>query len=285
MKTYYLVSDVHSFYLPLIKALNKSGFDINNQDHILVVLGDVFDRGFETLQVYKFLTSLSKDRLILIRGNHESLYLELLTKGFPESYDFTNGTVRTFCQIAGFDEQVLDYGYWFAKAFAESRAGDINELNKYNTMPYEMWQQIKEIVAMSDVTKWLKSDAWINYFETNKYIMVHSWIPFKQVVRDYYHIECLGYRDDWRNATNTEWEDAMWVCPWSYAKQGHNKTGKTIVCGHWHTSDFFNHLTRQHKTRTQNPIFNSKKYKLIGLDACTALTNKINVLVLKEDEL
>lgn len=302
MKKYFLVSDIHSFFTPLIVALEKKNFEINNPDHILVVLGDVFDRGYETLEVYTFLsTTLPKNRVILIKGNHESLYLDLLTKRFPESHDFSNGTVRTFCQIAGFDEDVLSQHYWFKKAILEEKEkleqlGDDNPdlharfnenvwHNTYWNMPQEMWQQIKEIVAMSDVTKWLQSDKWINYWETDKYIMVHSFIPLKQKLVDNYHIETVGYREDWRNATQTEWEDATWGCPWALAKEGWNKTGKTIVCGHWHTSDFFNHLTKQRKGKYECPVFKSKKYKLIGLDACTVASNKVNVLVLNEDEL
>ena len=122
MKKYFITSDIHSFYTPLITALEKKGFDVNNPEHILVVLGDVFDRGYETLEVYAFLTVvLPEDRVILVRGNHELLYLDLLEKSFPDSYDFSNGTVRTFCQIARFDEKVLESHYWYKEAFKESK--------------------------------------------------------------------------------------------------------------------------------------------------------------------
>ena len=280
MKTYYLVSDIHSFYTPLMTALNKKGFDKDNQDHILVVLGDVFDRGYETLEVYKFLTSLSSDRLVLIRGNHELLFLELLNKRFPSSYDFSNGTVRTFCQIAKIDEQQITYAYWFKRAYLEGV-----EPHEYENKPQEYWAQVKEIVAMSDVTKWIKCDRWLNYFETKQYICVHSFIPLDLRINYWGKEEVRGYRDDWRNATQTEWEDAMWGCPWALAQEGWNKTHKFIVCGHWHTSDFFNNLTKQRKGKYECPIFKSKRYKLIGLDACTVMSNKVNVLVLNEDEL
>ena len=121
MKKYFIVSDIHSFYTPLITALEKNGFDMNNPEHILVVLGDVFDRGYQSLEVYAFLTiALSEDRVILVRGNHELLYLDLLRKKFPDSYDFSNGTVRTFCQIARMEEQLLEPHYWYIKAFRES---------------------------------------------------------------------------------------------------------------------------------------------------------------------
>ena len=277
---YFLVSDIHSFYTPLITELHKKGFDENNQDHILCVLGDVFDRGYETLEVYNFLRSLPDERLILIKGNHEYLYEELLTKSFPASYDFSNGTVRTFCQIAGIREEVLTSHYWYIQAYVD---GD-RDIEKYASMPYEFWAQVKDIVAKSDVTRWIKSNRWINYLETNNYICVHSFIPLKQKI-EFGYIEDIGYREDWKNATQTEWEDATWGCPWSKAQEGWNKTGKTIICGHWHTSDFFNHLTRQKKDKYDCPIFISKKYKLIGLDACTAGSKKINILVLNEDEL
>ena len=279
--TYYFVSDIHSFYTPLMTTLNKKGFDINNQDHMLVVLGDVFDRGFETLEVYNFLKSIPEDRLILIKGNHEYLYEKLLNKNFPEGYDFSNGTVRTFCQIAGFDEQVLTSSYWFRRAYLEEK-----EPHEYFDMPIEMWRQVKEIVAMSDVTKWIKSNRWINYLETSKYICVHSWIPVQEEVKfGGAYINEIGPRDDWRNATKWEWEDATWGCPWKKAMMGWNNTSKTIMCGHWHTSDFFNHLTKQRKGKSECPIFKSKKYKLIGLDACTAASNKVNVLVIEEEDL
>ena len=45
MKKLFVVSDVHSFYNHLIKALNEKGFDKNNPDHWFVSCGDLLDRG------------------------------------------------------------------------------------------------------------------------------------------------------------------------------------------------------------------------------------------------
>lgn len=42
---YFIVSDVHSFYDEMMTALNESGFDKTNPDHIFVSLGDLLDRG------------------------------------------------------------------------------------------------------------------------------------------------------------------------------------------------------------------------------------------------
>ena len=281
MKKYFIVSDIHSFYTPFIIELvdnERSGFDINNPNHILVVLGDVFDRGFETIELYNFLMKIPKERRIMIRGNHEQLYIELLSKEFPDGYDFSNGTVRTFCQIAGYDEKMLDRKYWYVKSIVEGRKINVPQ------MIQSTWLRIRSAVKQSEITEWIKSDEWVNYFELKDYICVHSWIPTQQRLVDNYYVEEIGYRDDWRNATQTEWNDATWGCPWSKAFSGWNKTGKTIVCGHWHTSDFFNHLGGKHKKHGvyDCPIFKSKKYKVIAIDACTVGSNKTNILVVEE---
>lgn len=73
---------------------------MNNKEHTLVILGDIFDRGEETRNLYSFLKNIPEDRLVLVKGNHEYLLEELLEKDLPDSYDFSNGTVFTCCQIA-----------------------------------------------------------------------------------------------------------------------------------------------------------------------------------------
>ncbi len=68
MKKYFITSDTHSFYNELIEELNNKGFDVNNKDHIIIMCGDLFDRGSESLKLYEFIKSLPKERRILIRG-------------------------------------------------------------------------------------------------------------------------------------------------------------------------------------------------------------------------
>lgn len=68
MKKYFVASDIHSFYTPFVKELNKTSFDLNNEEHILIICGDLFDRGSESLKLYEFIKSLPKERRILIRG-------------------------------------------------------------------------------------------------------------------------------------------------------------------------------------------------------------------------
>lgn len=76
---YYVVSDVHGFFSEMKAALDEKGFFEDKEPHKLVVCGDLFDRGTEALQLQEFILDLiSKDEVILIRGNHEDLLMELL---------------------------------------------------------------------------------------------------------------------------------------------------------------------------------------------------------------
>ena len=77
IKTYFAISDIHGFYYPMHRSLYKAGFRKTNPDHILIVCGDIFDRGPDSVKVYNFLKSLPRDRRILIRGNHEFLLRDL----------------------------------------------------------------------------------------------------------------------------------------------------------------------------------------------------------------
>lgn len=105
-KKYFISSDIHSFYDEYMTALNDASFDINNDEHIIVVLGDIFDRGKQPLEVYNFLKGLPKERRILIRGNHETLLRDLVKRGYPEKWDVSNGTLDTLYYMAGLPSEI-----------------------------------------------------------------------------------------------------------------------------------------------------------------------------------
>lgn len=97
---YFIVSDIHSFYTEFRKSIYKAGFRLNNPEHKLVILGDLFDRGKESVELFKFLQRHNK-KIIYVCGNHEELFLELTEKHYVQTHDFTNGTLSTFLQFAG----------------------------------------------------------------------------------------------------------------------------------------------------------------------------------------
>jgi outer membrane protein insertion porin family len=63
-----------------------AGFDENNDDHKIVVCGDMFDRMDETVQTYEFAKKMiEQDKLIYVRGNHEDLLFVNLTASLSTS--------------------------------------------------------------------------------------------------------------------------------------------------------------------------------------------------------
>ena len=252
MAKLFVCSDIHSFYTPLIKALNDKGFDPNNEEHWLVVCGDCFDRGPESFELLKYLMQL--ERKVIVKGNHDILLEECCMRGFPEWHDASNGTKKTIEDIGG-----ATHG-----------------------TPFDECCRIT----------WNKTAAYRrllrNYFETKNYIFVHSWIPtnveFEGDSKPWYKRgKTLTWMEDWRNANDVEWEEAMWGNPFNMWLDGFNQTGKTIVFGHWHCSAGHKMLGRC-KDEFEDAIWEPCYAEgIIGIDRCTAHTGQCNVIVLEDD--
>ena len=240
MKKYFVVSDVHSFYNEMIEALAAAGYDKNNPNHIFVSLGDLFDRGPDTVKCLNFVTSLSDDRKILIRGNHEDLLEEVFRRGYFDRCDIHNGTNLTFAQLANTDNR------------EESIA-----ICRYN----------------EDLKRYLYDCR--NYYEVGNNIFVHGWVPADYDVDNGWTI-----RDNWREAKKWDWEAARWFNGMSVWAFGGEVEGKTVWCGHWHSA--WGHKYLHGFDEIRYDIFSDKGIKC--LDACTVLSHKVNVGVIKINE-
>ena len=248
MPKFFVTSDIHSYYTQFISALKEAGFDENNENHYLVVCGDCFDRGPDATKVLKFLKSLP--RKVLIKGNHEQLLIDCCERGWFGQHDIHNGTASTVFQLGYGDE--------------------FEDMCKY---------------TLTKVKPFIGSMA--NCFETKNYIFVHSWIP--AINKDglpahYTRGRSYAFNPNWRSATQKEWDDAMWGNPFDMADRGLNQTGKTIVFGHWHCS------TGWAQAEGRSEFGDDAKFEpyygngFISIDACTAHSQKCNVIVI-EDEL
>ena len=75
---YFVVSDVHGQFNQMIIALADAGFEARNENHTLITLGDMFDRGPKSKEIYHYLISL--ERVITIFGNHDMFLMNFLMK-------------------------------------------------------------------------------------------------------------------------------------------------------------------------------------------------------------
>ena len=247
MAKLFVTSDIHSYCNELKAALDTAGFDENNEDHWLVVCGDCFDRGPDSTKVWKFLRAL--DRKVLIKGNHEQLLVQCCERGWPGSHDISNGTVRTIYHLGYGDE--------------------FDEMCRY---------------TLAKVGPFI--DSMVNYLETKNYIFVHSWIPAiskDNLPAHYTRSRRFEWNPDWRNADQEDWDAATWGNPFDMAENGLNQTGKTIVFGHWHCS------TGWAKAEGREEFGDNAKFDpyfgdgFIAVDACTAYSGKVNVVVLEDE--
>lgn len=116
----------------------------------------------------------------------------------------------------------------------------------------------------------------VDFYENDNYVLCHGWIPREE---------------DWREGN---WKAARWINGMDAWAQGIRIAGKTVVCGHWHTSWGHRHLHHDspewdNKFST-NPTHRKANFApfvdegILALDACTAASGKVNVVVLEEGE-
>ena len=266
----FCASDLHSYFTPFKKALDEKGFEPDNPEHLLIICGDIWDRGSESAAMLEYLNSLSN--VVLVRGNHEDLLVEMLDRGYGEQHDISNGTMGTVVELCDAT----------CKKTASTR---------------ECCDAVRELV-----TPFLSK--FVNYFETKNYIFVHGWIPCDKftLARPWYQSNRkLEYRADWRDCNDVEWEAARWINGIYAGFVIKNKVlepGKTIVCGHWHCSHGHYWKAVKDTIAAGGSIFDTKAEEfgenecfepfsaegILAIDACTAHTGKVNVVVL-EDEL
>lgn len=250
---YFITSDVHGFYSILKKELDKKGFDINNSEHILLICGDTFDRGKEAKELLDFLLNLKEqNRLILVKGNHEWL-LEDCVEELKAKQEVPLHHFSLFSHVSNKTLNTI------------SQLTGITELELMGQL-YEF----KDVYIGLKKYYELVKDV-LNYYEVGDNIFVHGWIPH---IRDYQEL---------KNTSDEEWERASWLCGVDEFYNGWKLEGKTIWCGHWHTSHaWFKYKNIGSGEFEKDSCFDTyKDNEIVCLDACTASTGKINIEVLE----
>lgn len=261
---YYVVSDVHAHLYELQMVLEENGFYDDKLPHKLILCGDMMDRGIETIETECFMYDLmSKDELIFIRGNHEDLMVDLVNN-FPcyipeirrgKCHHVSNGTFESAVRLSG---------------MTQIEALTTPELFQSKVMESVFW---RELLPFS-----------VNYFETERYIFVHGYIPCYQYKKHFWGCKKYVYDSEWRDAPDSEWQYARWQNGMLLSEKHQViEEGKIIVCGHYNAS--YGHSKIERKGRewgkeADHTIFYGKN--VIGLDAVTAYTGQVNCLVIED---
>lgn len=254
---YFVVSDPHGFFFELNAALSKAGFDMENPEHKLIVCGDLMDRGQEAVLMQQYIMQLiAKDKVILVRGNHEDLVLDLLDfyegyvdYGIEYTHHYSNKTFDTLLQLSG-------WGRWSATTHCQSF------VKACRNTPF-----VKSIIPKM-----------VDFYETEHYVFVHGWIPCTTI--KYPGGKTRKFNADWRNATPSQWEEARWLNGMDCAvREGIILPDKTIVCGHFHCSYGHEKYDAQPTKGNYAPF---QAQGIIAIDACTVLSRAVNCIVLEE---
>lgn len=249
---YYVTADIHGFFTPFREALEEAGYFQDEGEKKLIICGDLFDRGREAVELQRFvLKLLHKGEVILIRGNHEDLFCDLIyrDRGMPREHHIHNGTYQTGISLTG-------YSVPMAIISPDEFTRELMQTPYY-----------KELIP-----------AMVNCYETEHYIFVHGWIPCQILGRSVYTMPA-----DWRGCGEEQWAASRWYNGMEAVHQGVVEVSKTIVCGHWHCTN--GHAQYEGKGSEFGPDADFTPYcapGIIALDACTVHSGKVNVIVLED---
>jgi serine/threonine protein phosphatase 1 len=253
MKKYFLFSDVHGELTALIQSLEKKGFDKDNADHILVSLGDNFDRGDENQAVYTFLQKYQdEERFMGILGNHDEMLLNFITGLDDGIFNAThNGLDRTIFELSGkLQPKKFIYDY-----------------------PNILIDKIRE--RNPKLLKFLKS--LIDKIEINEYILTHAgYSPTNKYSVDKYK-DLRWAVDNW--ARTPEFIDR-------FAESQDCDLNKIYVFGHWHAfrlhDEFFGQKINPDTKLPSIRHYTFEFENFRGIDTCSNLSKFVNILVIDE---
>lgn len=253
MSQYFITSDVHGFFNELMVALNSKEFDVNNSDHKLIVLGDLFDRGPDNRKVYEFVKSLG-DRFIYVRGNHEDLLgecvREIVSGREVSEHHWHNRTVDTIAEFTQMNTNVF-------RGFV--RWENVNQTT---------WEVMKPILD------WIDEKS-VDCYELDDNVFVHGWIP-------------STFRKNW---TKENWHRARWYNGMEMWKNGYCLEDKIIWCGHWCCSYGWSKIRQKYKEFPQkNRKDWEKSFQpfvddgIIALDSGVTYSKFLNCVVYDEED-
>lgn len=173
MKTYFIVSDLHGEYDALIESLEAAGYDRFNENHWLISAGDLFDRGSQNVEIYKFFKGI--ERKLMILGNHDEFLLDFM-RGAMSGFDWNceyNGFWETLKNLADLDEKEK-WEDWSKKKHQLRHTIMVKhpELIDFLTSMIDVIKMDKIIISHGGFKKDPISERWLvdNFCDTEKFV-------------------------------------------------------------------------------------------------------------------
>ena len=242
-KKLFVTADIHGHATELKDALKEAGFDRNNNEHVLVVLGDYFDRGTENRAVYTYIDGLKNK--ILLSGNHDLSLETVLLNGKLSLTDHMNGMERTITEFFRGD-YIPEYNFIYTDETTD---------------------------GYRDLTGFLGEMR--DYLETENYVFTHGWLPLDVDVAT---LEA-NIRPAWRYETPRAWHDAKWTEWQKVYPYRPLLDGKTIVVGH-RTAEYGSMFDPTREKKCTLPFYGEG---MIAIDALTVVSKRVNVLVIEDE--
>lgn len=126
MEKVYAIGDVHGEYDKLVAVMQKILDRINPSDTVeIILLGDLIDRGPHSIKVLRYLKDLqlpSNVKLVLLKGNHEDMFLRSF--GLLDEMTFDQSVPYFNCWIRNGGEEVL-------KELGDGRLETVSDMAKH----------------------------------------------------------------------------------------------------------------------------------------------------------
>lgn len=238
---YFVSADIHGFFNEWQKALKEKGFDLNNPNHKIIICGDLFDRGRQPKEIIDYILA-HKDKIILVRGNHEDLLEDMIRENYSSCVDEKNGTKQTIDDLR--------------------RILNLND--KYSMLEVSQKANLQYVV-----------DKCVNYYETEHYIFVHAFIPLSD---DWEYDKYWRYAsaNRWKEA---RWINPVVLYKKNvYDPEKTIVCGHWHCSALWHEVDPNKYDEFGPKANFE-PFISEH---MIAIDACTSYSKKVNVVIIED---
>lgn len=240
---YFAVSDIHGCFYEMNKALDQAGFDKNNKNHKLIVIGDAFDRGPKNLELADYLVEMyNAGQLIYVLGNHDLFLMDYVAGNVTDAIwnAQRNGMKYTVEQLSGIHKMESWYSWLMS---ARKKVGQ---------------HPIFQIL--------LEAPLW---FENDKFIYAHSGIPNFSEWREIMEMKDTGMRTDLvfkEDYKETLGGKKLIVGHWHAFRLLSDQRGYAV----------------NHDLEENHRIFESEDGQKIGIDGCTNYSGIVNVHIYDE---